>query len=35
MEILELREYEDELSEGSGHKGQSALVGMVARKRVV
>lgn len=33
MEILELREYEAELAEGTGHKGHSALVGMVARKR--
>lgn len=32
MEILELREYEAELAEGSGHRGHSALVGMVARK---
>ena len=33
MEILELREYEDELAEGAGHKGHSALIGMVARKK--
>jgi len=33
MDILELREYEAELAEGSGHRGHSALVGMVARKR--
>jgi SAM-dependent methyltransferase len=32
LEILELREYEDELSEGSGHSGHSALIGMVARR---
>ena len=32
MEILELREYEAELAEGNGHKGRSALVGLVARK---
>ena len=32
MEILELREYEDDLAEGSGHRGRSALVGLVARK---
>ena len=32
MEILELREYEAELAEGNGHKGHSALIGMVARK---
>ena len=33
MDILELREYEAELSEGAGHSGRSALVGMVARRR--
>jgi SAM-dependent methyltransferase len=32
LEILELREYEGELAEGTGHKGHSALLGMVARK---
>ena len=32
MEILELREYEDELAEGAGHRGHSALGGRVARK---
>lgn len=32
MHITELREYEAELDEGTGHKGRSALVGMVARK---
>jgi SAM-dependent methyltransferase len=32
LEIVELREYEAELAEGSGHKGRSALVGLVARK---
>lgn len=32
LEILELREYETELAEGTGHKGHSALLGMVARK---
>lgn len=32
MEILELREYEADLAEGNGHKGHSALIGMVARK---
>jgi SAM-dependent methyltransferase len=32
LEILELREYEAELAEGTGHKGRSALIGMVARK---
>ncbi|MGB2818954.1 MAG: class I SAM-dependent methyltransferase [Burkholderiaceae bacterium] len=33
LEILVLREYEDVLTEGAGHSGQSALVGMVARRR--
>lgn len=32
LELLELREYEDVLDEGSGHKGRSALIGLVARK---
>ncbi|MDB5897111.1 MAG: Methyltransferase type 11 [Ramlibacter sp.] len=32
LEIVELREYEAELAEGSGHCGQSALIGLVARK---
>ena len=32
LEIIELREYETELSEGSGHHGRSALIGMVARR---
>lgn len=31
-EIEELVAYEDDLSEGSGHKGRSALIGLVARK---
>ena len=31
-EIEELIDYEDEISEGSGHKGRSALIGMIARK---
>ena len=30
--IEELVEYEDEVSEGRGHSGRSALIGMVARK---
>lgn len=30
--IEEMVEYEDEISEGLGHKGRSALIGMVARK---
>jgi SAM-dependent methyltransferase len=32
MEIIELREYEDELNEGTQHTGRSALIGLVARK---
>lgn len=32
MEILHLEEFEDELDEGAGHRGTSALVGLVARK---
>lgn len=32
LEVLHLREYESELAEGSGHRGRSALIGMVARK---
>ena len=30
--IEELVEYEDEIAEGSGHRGRSALIGMAARK---
>jgi SAM-dependent methyltransferase len=33
MEIVELREYEADVAEGSGHSGRSALIGMVARRR--
>lgn len=33
LEILELSEYEAEVNEGTGHKGRSALIGMVARRR--
>ena len=33
LQILELREYEAEVAEGTGHLGHSALIGMVARKR--
>lgn len=33
LDIVELREYEAELAEGSGHHGRSALIGLVARKR--
>jgi SAM-dependent methyltransferase len=32
LEILELLEYEAEVAEGTGHKGWSALIGLVARK---
>lgn len=32
LEILHLQEYEDVLDEGMGHKGRSALVGLVARR---
>lgn len=32
LDIVHLQEYEDVLDEGVGHKGQSALVGLVARK---
>ncbi len=31
-EIEELVEYEDEIAEGLGHKGRSALIGLIARK---
>ena len=34
LDILELREYEAEVNEGPGHKGMSALVGMVAQRPV-
>ena len=33
MDIVELRDYEAEVAEGSGHRGRSALIGMVARRR--
>lgn len=32
FDIVELSEYEAELSEGSGHSGQSALIDLVARR---
>lgn len=32
LEIVELREYDAEIHEGSGHHGRSALIGLVARK---
>ncbi len=31
-DIEELVEYEDNITEGAGHKGRSALIGMIARK---
>lgn len=33
FDLLALREYEADLTEGSQHKGRSALIGLVARKR--
>jgi hypothetical protein len=32
LDIVELRDYEAEVHEGTGHAGRSALIGMVARK---
>ena len=32
MEILHLEAYEDDLAEGAGHHGRSALIGLVARR---
>ena len=32
LTIIELREYEAEVREGQGHSGQSALIGLVARR---
>lgn len=32
MEIIELREHDDVISEGAGHSGMSALIDLVARK---
>jgi len=32
LEILVLREYEADVAEGNGHRGRSALIGMVARQ---
>jgi hypothetical protein len=32
MEILHLREHDDQISEGEGHSGMSALIDLVARK---
>ena len=33
LDFVVLREYEAEVAEGSGHRGRSALVGLVGRKR--
>jgi len=33
LEVIELREYEAELTEGDHHRGRSALIGLVARRR--
>ena len=33
MDIVELRDYEADLAEGSGHHGRSALIGLVAPQR--
>jgi SAM-dependent methyltransferase len=32
LTILELNAYEDDITEGNGHRGRSALIGMVARR---
>ena len=32
MVILEMCDYEEDIREGTGHSGMSALIGMVARK---
>ena len=33
MDIVDLRDYEADVAEGSGHHGRSALIGLVARRR--
>ena len=33
MEFLDLRSYDADLTEGTQHRGMSALIGLVARKR--
>ncbi|ACB33521.1 Methyltransferase type 11 [Leptothrix cholodnii SP-6] len=33
MDLLTLREYDAEVAEGTGHRGRSALIGLVARRR--
>ncbi len=35
MDILQLREHDDFISEGTGHRGMSALIDLVARKHAV
>jgi hypothetical protein len=35
MEIVKLSAYDADISEGSGHKGRSALIDLVARKKGV
>lgn len=32
LEIAEVREYEAEIAEGTGHRGRSALIGLIARR---
>lgn len=32
LDIVELRDYEADVQEGSGHRGRSALIGLVARR---
>ncbi len=32
LSILELKAYENDITEGAGHRGRSALVGMLARR---
>ncbi len=33
LDLVELRSYEADISEGTGHHGRSALIGLLARKR--
>jgi len=35
LSILELKIYESDLTEGTGHRGRSALIGVVARRSPV
>jgi hypothetical protein len=32
LEIIELAEWDEAIEEGSGHRGMSALIGLVARR---